>query len=74
MRTFSNMSQPDLKLTLEAMECLRDRLEFKLKELNASNAVALTTQRVREGGLLHTKLIRVNELIEVIDQEIIDHD
>lgn len=38
------MSQPDLKLTMEAMECLRDRLEFELKELNASNSVAFTTR------------------------------
>jgi len=68
------MSQPDLKLTMEAMECLRDRLEFELKELNASNSVAFTTPRVREGGLLHTKLVRVNELIEAINQEIMDHD
>lgn len=73
MRTFSNMSQPDLKLTLEALECLRDGLEIKLKETYSSKIVAFTNQRVREGGALNTKLIRVNELIEAIDQEIIEY-
>ncbi|MDP1621578.1 MAG: hypothetical protein Q8M08_04475 [Bacteroidales bacterium] len=73
MRTFSSMSQPDLKLNLEAMECLRDCLEIKLKETYSSNETAFTTQRVKEGGLLNTKLIRVNELIEAIDQEIIEY-
>lgn len=73
MRTFSNMSQPDLKLTMEALECLRDGLEIKLKETYSSKIVAFTNQRVREGGELNTKLIRVNELIEAIDQEIIEY-
>lgn len=73
MRTFSNMSQPDLKLTMEALECLRDGLEIKLKETYSSKIVAFTNQRVREGGALNTKLIRVNELIEAIDQEIIEY-
>jgi hypothetical protein len=67
------MSQPDLKLTLEALECLRDGLEIKLKETYSSKIVAFTNQRVREGGALNTKLIRVNELIEAIDQEIIEY-
>ncbi|HNW75012.1 MAG TPA: hypothetical protein PKN44_15385 [Bacteroidales bacterium] len=67
------MSQPDLKLTLEALECLRDGLEIKLKETYSSQIVAFTNQRVREGGALNTKLIRVNELIEAIDQEIIEY-
>lgn len=67
------MSQPDLKLTLEALECLRAGLEMKLKETYSSKIVAFTNQHVREGGALNTKLIRVNELIEAIDQEIIEY-
>ena len=73
MRTFSSMSQPDLKLTLEAMECLRDSVEAKLKNTNSDKVGASTTQRVKDGGLLNTKLIRVNELIDAIDQEIIEY-
>lgn len=73
MRTFSSMSQPDLKLNLEAMEFLRDSLEAKLKETSPAKVVVCTTPMDKDGEVLNTKLIRVNELIEAIDQEIIEY-
>ena len=62
MRTFSSMSQPDLKLTMEAFECLQKSLEDKSKEMNSSDAPSSAS-----------KDISVKELIQAIDQEIIEY-
>jgi hypothetical protein len=73
MRTFSSMSQPDLKLTMEAFECLQKSLEDKSKEMNSSDAPSSASKDIRDADLINSKLIRVKELIQAIDQEIIEY-
>ena len=61
------MSQPDLKLTLEAFECLQKSFEDKMKEFNSSDSVTSASTDVRE---ISFKLIRLKELIQAINLEL----
>ena len=73
MKTFSTMSQPDLKLTLEAFECLNDSLIDKSIRIHADYSVPLTREAVYEDNMINCKMIRLTELIAAIDQEIIEY-
>lgn len=65
MRTFSNMSEVDLKLTKESYEYYRIQLLKRISRLQE-----LCAPEVRINELRH-KALRAEELIEVIETELL---
>jgi hypothetical protein len=64
MKTFSNMSTPDLNLTNEAYECYKQVYFLRLTALDKNGGLE------RDIQYLSDKIGRVNELMTAITQEI----